>query len=47
MLICSVGCGGLLTWGVGGGEGKKCKRYIESPGFRSPEVGISFICAIL
>ena len=38
VLICGVGCGGLLT-GRGGGEEVK---EIESPGFRSPEVGISF-----
>ena len=43
VLICGVGCGGLLAWrGGGGGEVKE----IESPGFRSPEVGISFTCTI-
>ena len=44
VLICGVGCGGLLTWGGGGGEEV---QEVESPGFRSAEVGISFICAIL
>ena len=43
VLICGVGCGGLLTWGGGGEE----VQEVESPGFRSAEVGISFICAIL
>ena len=41
VLICGVGCGSLLTWGDGGEV-----QEIESPGFRSPEVGISFTCAI-
>ena len=46
VLICGVGCGGLLTWGGGGGGGEEVQE-VESPGFRSAEVGISFICAIL
>ena len=42
-LICGVGCGGLLTLEGGGGEEV---QEIESPNFRSPEVGISVIGAI-
>ena len=41
-LICGVGCGGLLTLEGGGEE----VQEIESPDFRSPEVGISVIGAI-
>lgn len=43
-LICGVGCGGLLTL-EGGGGGEEVQE-IESPNFRSPEVGISVIGAI-
>ena len=42
-LICGVGCGGLLTL-EGGGGGEEVQE-IESPDFRSPEVGISVIGA--
>ena len=48
-LICGVGCGGLLTLeggGGGGGRGGEEVQEIESPNFRSPEVGISVIGAI-
>ena len=43
-LICCVGCGDLLTLEGGGGRGEV--QEIESPDFRSPEVGISVIGAI-
>ena len=38
------------VWGfvdMGGGGGGEEVQEVESPGFRSAEVGISFICAIL
>ena len=43
-LICGVGCGGLLALqeGAGGEE----VQEIESPDFRSPEVGISVVGTI-
>ena len=46
VLICGVGCGVWGFFDMGGGGGEEVQE-VESPGFRSAEVGISFVCAIL